>query len=327
MEGSASGREARLVTRSRLQRLCLSVVLVAVTPYVLLKVAWLAGSDVGVAPGGDAAALHAPAVVVANVVTVGLMGLAVLLAVVLSRAGGARLPAWLLVVLGGGAAGLLAHVLIALPAGAALEYLALGRLSSGTGGDLEPWVYALVYPGFALLGLALGVLLVCHALDRWPAIFALPPRITGVPVLVAGVAGLVPFGAAMVWWGVAGVGSTGPVGMTSVVQRVDLIVTGLLCLGAVAAPYLARSLAAGLDARVAWALVWLGCATAALQGPVHLVLAADAHPQPAVAALAVLATPGATLFGLALLSAAGRRADLPSGSVVHDGSPAARSRS
>ena len=297
------------MTRSRLRRLCLSVVLVAVTPYVLLKMAWLAGGDVGVTPGGDAGALHTPEVVAGNLVTVALMGVAVLLAVSLARPGGPRLPAWALVVLGGGSAGLLAHVLIGLPVGAALEYLSLGRLSTGTGGDLEPWVYALVYPGFGLLGLALGVLLVSHALDRWPAVFALPPRVTSVPVLLAGVVGLVPIGTAMVWWGLAGVGSTGPAGMTSVVQRVDLVVTGLLCVGALAAPYLARSPAPGLDARVAWVLVWLGCATAALQGPVHLVLAADAHPQPAVAALAALATPGATLYGLALLvqGDAGRR--------------------
>ncbi len=62
-----------------------------------------------------------------------------------------------------------------------------------------------------------------------------PPTTVGS---VVGGLGLLPFGAAMLWWGVLGPGSTRPQAMDAVVQRTTLVVTGLLAVEGFLAPHL-----------------------------------------------------------------------------------------
>ena len=112
--------------------------------------------------------------------------------------------------------------------------------------------------------------------------------------------GLAPFGLAMLWWGLAGPGDAGPQGMDSPAQRTALAVTGILSLAALLAPIVPRRPSPG-RAQVTWLVVWIGCCTAALQGPTQLLLAHGGSIQPAVAAITLLATPGAVVHGLGLL--------------------------
>jgi hypothetical protein len=118
-------------------------------------------------------------------------------------------------------------------------------------------------------------------------------------VSVVGGLGLLPFGAAMLWWGVFGPGSTGPQGMDAVVQRATLVVTGLLAVGGFLAPLLPGIARRG--PRLAWLALWVGCTTAALQAPSQVLLANAGHPTPAILLIGLLTVPGSCMYGLLVL--------------------------
>ena len=185
---------------------------------------------------------------------------------------GRRIPAWSVVIVGGAATGLLAPILLGLPLGSLLQVAVEGALTSGGEGNLEGWTFAVIYGGFGLMALALAVLLALYAEHRWGRLLAAgvrAPRNAWVRV-VAGT-GMLGFAAAMLYWGVFGPGTTGPLGMELVAQRTVLVVTGFAALGGFLAPLL---LAGSVPrARAAAAVTWVGCATAALQGPAGLLLA------------------------------------------------------
>lgn len=277
--------------------LALFLAVAATLPYLTLKALWLSGSTVGLTPEA-AAEMHSDRFVIGNAVTVVLEILALALAWSLTRQWAHRVPTRLFAVLAAGASGLLAPILIGMPLGQIVETVVHGH-PSFEGEGMEPWVFACVYGGFILLGLALAATLGRYALDRWGHLFTDPPRATRPWALAAGVVGLAPFGLAMLWWGVLGPGATGPQGMEAPAQRTVLVVTGMLSLAALLAP-MARRTSPGV-ARVAWLAVWVGCCTAALQGPAQLLLAHGGTIQPAVAAMALVTTPGAVIHGLALL--------------------------
>ncbi len=242
--------------------------------------------------------------VVGNLVTVAMELLAIGLAVALVRPWGRRVPAWVVLVLGGGATGLLAPILLGLPIGVLAQLLLRQSVSTGGEGDLASWVFALVYTGFGLQGVALVVLLGRYVLARWHRLVEVSPRRPAGWALVVGALGLLPFGLAMVWWGLLGAGTAGPQGMESPVQRVFLLVTGVLVLLALVAPLVSAG-----RPRLTWLAVWVGCTVAALQGPTQLLLARDGEPQPAVVLLALVATPTACAYGLAILRDRCARAD------------------
>ncbi len=284
----------------------LAVAVVATLPYLALKGLWLSGSSVGLTPEA-AAEMHTGRFLIGNSVTVVLEVLALVLAWSLTRPWATRMPTRLFALLASGASGLLAPILLGLPIGQVAQTVVHGS-PSFEGEGMQPWVFACVYGGFVLLGAALAWGIVGHARQRWGARFTTPPTATRPWALVAGAVGLAPFGLAMLWWGVAGPGSLGPQGMESPVQRTVLVVTGMLSLAAVLVPVLirlsgpARAMSPGRT-QLAWLVVWVGCCTAALQGPTQLLLAHGGEVQPAIAAIALLATPGAALHGLGLLAA------------------------
>ncbi|MET7295204.1 hypothetical protein ABZS79_24225 [Streptomyces griseoloalbus] len=153
----------------RSRRLLRAVAVVACLPYLSLKTIWVAGGHVGI-PAGSPLLDHDTAMVVANVVTVAMDGAVIVLALLLTRPWGRAVPAWLLAAPMWIAAGLLAPVMAGYP----LQLLvrALGGSAAGTsGGGGEPflheWVFAVVYGGFILQGLALGALFWLYARDRW----------------------------------------------------------------------------------------------------------------------------------------------------------------
>lgn len=278
----------------------LAIAVVAVLPYLTLKGLWLSGSTLGLTP--DAAAeMHSARFVTGNAITVVLELVALALAWSLTRPWAKGVPTHLFAVLAAGASGLLAPILVGMPLGQVAETVVHGR-PSFDGEGMAPWVFACVYGGFVLLGASLAVLLGGYARERWGHLFTSPPRVVRPWTLAAGALGLAPFALAMLWWGLAGPGGAGPRSMDEPAQRTVLAVTGMLSLAAMLVPALVRYVrpVGPRRAQMAWLVLWLGCCTAALQGPTQLLLANGATIQPAVAAIALLATPAALVLALGL---------------------------
>jgi hypothetical protein len=282
-----------------LQSAALVVALVAITPYLVLKLMWLSGSSVGMTGDNHTDEMNSTRFEVGNTVTVVLVLVAAGFVVGLSRSWAERVPAKVVSVLGAGATGLLAPILLGLPPGLAVQALATGDVKPAENAGLEPWVFGVVYSGFGLLALAMGVMLLGHVTRRWGHLIADPPEGPSWPATLAGALGLLPFAVAMVCWGSFGPGGSGPQGMDQPAQRTVLVVTGLLSGAAFIVPLSSRS--AGRWPRATWLTAWTGCCVAALQGPAQLLLAQGGEAQPAVAAVALLTTPGACSYGMALL--------------------------
>ena len=82
-------------------------------------------------------------------------------------------------------------------------------------------------------------------------------------------------------------------------QRMVLAATALLGFLSLLCPLLSRHL--GRWPRAAWLVTWTGCCVVALQGPTQILLAQGGEVAPVVTGIAVLATPGASLYGIAVL--------------------------
>ncbi|MFI9200977.1 hypothetical protein [Streptomyces sp. NPDC053048] len=140
----------------------------ASAPYLSLKIAWLAGSDIGI-PEGSVLLSGDVLITVANAVTVLMDACIAVLALLLTRPWGRRVPAWLLALPMWGAVGLLTPIMFGFPAGLVAQALG-GEAADPASPDrpfLEPWVFDVVYTGFILQGLALGTLFVLYARERW----------------------------------------------------------------------------------------------------------------------------------------------------------------
>ncbi|MFF6814769.1 hypothetical protein ACFZAG_33480 [Streptomyces sp. NPDC012403] len=172
----------------RSRRLLRAVAVVACLPYLTLKAAWVAGSHVGV-PAGSPLLDHRAEMIAANVLTILMDGAVIVLVLLLTRPWGRRVPTWLLAAPMWIATGLLAPVMAGYP----LQLLvrALGGSAAGTsggGGDpfLHEWVFAVVYGGFIVQGLALGTLFLLYARDRWGHLWR--GRMGDLPAAPAGAA-------------------------------------------------------------------------------------------------------------------------------------------
>jgi hypothetical protein len=142
------------------------VTIAACLPYLSLKAAWTAGSHLGI-PAGSPLLEHRLTLALANGLTVLMDAAVVVLALLLTRPWGRRVPAWLLAVPMWLAVGLLAPIMVGFP----LQLLLHGVSGGGGHGDDQPfladWVFAVVYGGFILQGLALGALFTGYARERW----------------------------------------------------------------------------------------------------------------------------------------------------------------
>ncbi|HYH33659.1 MAG TPA: hypothetical protein VD814_00760 [Nocardioides sp.] len=303
--------------RSRIESVALGLVVIAVVPYLVLKVLWLAGSTIGVRDEAVLSELHSTRMVVGNNVTIVLELLAVGLAVALASGWGRRVPGWVMLGLGAGATGLLAPILLGLPIGSALQLVAEGDVHTAGMDHLSPWVFATVYGGFALLAVGILTLAWGHAATRWGHVLGRTPGRPPAWGVVVGGLGMVPFGAAMLWWGVSGPGSSGPQAMDAVVQRTTLVVTGLLVLGGFLAPLLGRMPARA--PQLTWLLLWVGCTTAALQAPTQVLLANGGNPTRAMVLMGLLTVPGSSLYGLLVLRRHLTRRRLPPVAVAAHG--------
>jgi hypothetical protein len=285
--------------RLPLQRAVLSAAVLAALPYLVLKLMWMTGSTIGMTSEAEANEMDTTRFVAGNIATVVMMLVAVVFVTALTRPWGRRVPAWVVLVLGGGATGLLAPILLGLPLGLGIQLAVQGEAKPAADAGLAPWVFGIVYGGFGLLAVAMAVLASSYVMDRWGHLITEPPRPPSPLATLAGALGLLPFGAAMTYWGVFGPGTSGPQGMDLPAQRTVLVVTGVLSVAAFVTPFLFTR--ATRWPRLAWLVTWTGCSIAALQGPTLILLAHGGDVQPAIALIALLATPGSCVYGLRVL--------------------------
>lgn len=285
--------------RSHTRPFIFGLVLVAVVPYIALKVLWLAGSTIGLKDASGMAELHSTRFVIGNNVTIVLELIAIALAIVLIHPRGERVPAWIMLGIGASATGLLAPILTGLPLGSLLQFIVEGDVHTEGMEHLSGWVFAVVYGGFCLLAISLTALGWHYARRRWSRRLNRFPAVPSRWAVLIGGIGLLPFSGAMLWWGLSGPGASGPQAMDAIAQRTTLVATGLLALGGLLAP-----LATGTwfrRPRVAWLISWVGCTTAVLQAPAVLLLANQGKPTLATLILGLITIPGASAYGLLVL--------------------------
>ncbi|MEU3935283.1 hypothetical protein AB0E85_25120 [Streptomyces sp. NPDC029044] len=150
----------------RTRRVLRAVAVVSCAPYLALKAAWIAGSHVGI-PAGSALLDDRLAMALINGFSVLVDSGVIVLALVLTRPWGLRVPAWLLVFPVWVATGLLAPIMAGFPAQLVVKWFGGGAPSAGREAFLDEWVFAVVYTGFIAQGLALGGLFALYARDRW----------------------------------------------------------------------------------------------------------------------------------------------------------------
>lgn len=147
-----------------------AVAIVSCLPYITLKAAWMAGSRLGI-PEGSPLLDGGTTLRVVNGATLLMDGAVIVLALLLTRPWGKRVPAWLLVLPMWVASGLLLPIMTAFPFQMAVRLLGGGNgRSVGEGSSepfLDPWVFSVVYGGFIVQGLALGTLFALYARERW----------------------------------------------------------------------------------------------------------------------------------------------------------------
>lgn len=167
---------------SRPRRLLRSVAVVACLPYLCLKVAWIAGSHLGI-PQGSPLLTHRTTMAVANGITVLMDGTVIVLSLLLTRPWGLRVPAWMLAVPMWPATGLLAPIMTGFPLQLVVKAFD-GNPGGGGKPFLDAWVFGVVYSGFIVQGLALGTLFGLYARDRWGRLWR--GRVCELPASVAG---------------------------------------------------------------------------------------------------------------------------------------------
>jgi hypothetical protein len=161
MESSAPDQDR---TRAEtLRRRVAAATVIACTPYLLLKICWVAGLPIGANDPTFADTTRG-----ANIVTAGLEIAAILLAVAFVHPLGRRIPAFLLAFPMWVATGLLAPVVAGFALGTPAQLLTDGG-NPLRNDVLDGWVFVLVYGGFVLQAVLLTVGFALHARERWPA--------------------------------------------------------------------------------------------------------------------------------------------------------------
>ncbi|MGW7052024.1 hypothetical protein [Streptomyces sp. NPDC054887] len=315
------GRRPASAPVGRLRASLRAAAVVSCVPYVALKIAWLAGSRAGI-PDGSVLLDHPGPLAVANVVTVLMDTAVVALALLLTQAWGLRVPAWLPALPLWVATGLLAPIMTGYP----LQLLARAVTDApgaGAPGGSEPfldaWVFAVVYTGFIVQGLALGGLFALYVRDRWGQMLRgtvgdLPRSAAGPGLRAAGVGASVLAALAAVphaLWAAgvtAGLGRDRIEGSTAEFRLLEgtYVLFAAVTVAGVLALVLRRG--RGLPVRTPLALAWVGSAVLGCWGAWLLVASlmpvageADRATTPMMLTYAVQ-----TLAGLVVLAAGAR---------------------
>ena len=271
-----------------------AVTVLACLPYLTLKVAWLAGSSVGVASTAAASGMHDGRYVVGNLITLGMDLVAIALVLALTFRWGRQLPGWLLVLPVWVAAGLLVPIAVGLPFGLMLQAVVGGAPAPG-GNGLAGWVYAVVYGGFVLQAAGILAAFWWYARERWPDRTAGRPPVAGPRVLVAA-AVTAGFGMLHVAWALVGPAAGAPGGFETATQRTYLAATGLVLLVGAAATATAGRVGEGRLAALLPVAAWVGAAVTVFAGPTKILLAHDGH----VGVVVLVGGSLGTVAGLAL---------------------------
>ncbi|MGW7229037.1 hypothetical protein [Streptomyces cyaneofuscatus] len=297
----------------RVRTVARALAVAACVPYAGLKLAWLAGSRAGI-PDGSPLLDGGVVLAVGNAVTVLMVGCVVVLALLLTRPWGLRVPAWLLVVPMWAASGLLLPILTAYPLQMAVRLLGGdGGQASGGAGDpfLEPWVFGVVYGGFIVQGLALGTLFALYARERWGHLWQgrlrdLPRTpasgVLRVAAVAAALVSLAPGLAHLLWaaGSTAGLDEGRVAGRTSDFHVLEAVNTLFVAASVAGVLLLAFRRGGRLPLRVPLVLVWAGSAQVACWGGwlslAALVGAGDVADRPTTAMVLIYA--GQMLVGI-----------------------------
>ncbi|MGW3987744.1 hypothetical protein [Streptomyces sp. NPDC004830] len=261
----------------RTRRALRAVAVVSCVPYLGLKAAWIAGSRLGI-PEGSSLLDDRVGMAVVNGLSVLLDSAVIVLALVLTRPWGLRVPAWLLAFPLWVATGLLAPVMTGFPAQLAV------RGAAGGGGRpaqrapfLHEWVFTVVYTGFILQGLALGGLFVLYTRDRWGWLWRgrvreLPARAAWPAhrflAVTASVVALLPLTLHVLWacGATAGLGERRAADRTADDHVLEAVFALFLAAAVTGVLLLAFRRGRELPAGVPLGLAWTGSAAAACWG-------------------------------------------------------------
>jgi len=147
----------------------------AMTPYLLIKVRWVVGALLGLAPHDSDLTLTEW--VVLNTVTIAMAATGIALALALARPWGARLPAPPLLALAWIGSGLLVPMIPYMLVSTVVDALSPatagppGEAAGGAGAVMPAWEGALIEVSFAGMGLGLAVALPLYLRQRWPHMF------------------------------------------------------------------------------------------------------------------------------------------------------------
>jgi hypothetical protein len=295
------------------------VTVAATVPYLTLKIIWISGGTAGVI---DRSFIHGQDLLGLNVATFGMELVAALIAIALARDWGRHRPAWLVLLPMWIGTGLLAPIAIAVPVMSVLGTVTSTSLSGSE--SLRPWVYEMVYGGFAVQGAGLAAAFVFYARSRWGDVLATPtaavraPRgrgsATGAAVNLAVIL-LVLVGSAHLYWsfgGTAGLTATERAGLGTS----EYVAEGIFVLTAVAATAGVTMLVHGLGRlRLPLTLVWIGAGAlftwgvwGVLNSALSTVLADDTPLANAISVAQVLA--GALVAAVVVVHLAGRRTEV-----------------
>ncbi|MGE7385095.1 hypothetical protein ACQKM2_06270 [Streptomyces sp. NPDC004126] len=223
----------------------------SLTPYLLIKVAWVVGALVGVVPVGEE--FTTAEWVVLNTVTVGMAAIGIGMALALVRPWGMRMPGSLVGFCAWVGSGFLVSVLPFSVFGG------LGGQGGGDGGALPAWEGVLIQLGFLGTGIGLAVAVPAYLRRRWPEAFAGRigdgPRGAGAwPAVLAAAVGLV-----WLYWAAGGT-----VGIAHPAERVAAgyllgAVSGFWAVAGAAAVWVtARARPGGLPRWVPLVFGWVG---------------------------------------------------------------------
>ena len=153
------------VPRSGRTRVIGHLAIAAILPYLLLKIAWIAGSTVGVASTSpvDAAVLQG-----GNLVTAAMEVVAVLVILTFTGSWGLSLPPWLTLAPAWIGTGLLAPFVVT---GPVVAVSVLRDPTSVGDGSLAAWVGPLVYLGFGAQAIGISAAFIGHVRARWSRVF------------------------------------------------------------------------------------------------------------------------------------------------------------
>ncbi|MFD9907099.1 hypothetical protein [Streptomyces sp. NPDC059063] len=262
---------------SRPRQALRAVAVVSCLPYLSLKVAWIAGSRIGI-PEGSSLLEHRGVMIAANSLTVLMDAAVIVLALLLTRPWGHRVPAWLLVLPMWAATGLLGPIMAGFPAQLAVRALG-GSVNSAEDTGREPfldeWVFGVVYGGFILQGIGLGLLFALYARDRWGHVWrgrverlAAPGPAVRLCAVAAAVLALYPVALRLLWAGgsTLGLGAARAAERTSDFYVLEALEACYFTAAVAGALTLAFRWGRGLPVRVPLALAWLGSGAAACWG-------------------------------------------------------------